>query len=87
MVVGEYWTPIQMWCRESRQAPLAPSFFWSKKFRSLTTTGERLSDDRALKYASSSCLSVMLRHELLSAAKDTGLPIRTVESRESLLLS
>jgi hypothetical protein len=54
---------------------------------SLTTTGERLSEDRTLKKANSSCLSIMLRQELLSAAQDTGLPIRPAETRESMLLS
>jgi hypothetical protein len=54
---------------------------------SLTTAGERLSEDRALKKAHSSCLSIMLRQELLSAAQDTGLPNKPAESRESMLLN
>jgi hypothetical protein len=43
---------------------------------SLTTAGERLSEDRALKKANSSCLSIMLRQDLLSSTQNTSLPIR-----------
>jgi hypothetical protein len=72
MVVWKLWTHLQPWCCDYRQAPLASSSYETDIFRFMRCVGEICGVELALIKAKSFCLSMVLRHDLISITWDTG---------------
>ena len=83
MIVGGPWPHLQMWCRGSQQAPPASFFFLRVRavLSSLRSAGESCRVEIASIKANSSCLSMMLRQELLFTTPDTRIPVRPAAVR------